>query len=289
MHIKGLRVFVNIIEEGTLAKASDKMSLSTPAASRLLGLLEHELGEKLFIRKNSRLIPTAEAEQLYTEAVRVLASFDNLGDAYKEISRGTLRPLRIACHPRLTQTLVIPAISKLLSASPQFRISLDMSNRSDLSTAIAKNLYDIGVGSYPATIADVMQKELCVTNLHVLLPKDHALSDRASLSMEELEPYTYIGLQNEALIRRILSSGRTPHHVVSTVAAASQLVQDGLGFTIADQLVLDENIAADICAIPLSPQRSIKFGVFTCPDLQPHAAQSAFIDCLEQRVLELDL
>jgi len=67
MNIKGLRVFILTIEEGTLSKASERLNISPPAASRLLNLLEEDLGVPLFSRVKKRLIPTVEAEAFITK------------------------------------------------------------------------------------------------------------------------------------------------------------------------------------------------------------------------------
>ena len=126
MRIKSLRIFVLIMQEGTLAKASDRLNLSQPAASRLLGLLEEDLGGVLFFRHKSRLVPTPESEKFYPEAIRALKMFDSIPERYREIQLGKTRPLRIVTHSRLIHSLVIPTIATVTKHNPEVRIHLDM-------------------------------------------------------------------------------------------------------------------------------------------------------------------
>lgn len=90
MNLKSLRVFVNVMDEGTLARACRKMNLSQPAASRLVQILEAEFDIQLFNRDRKRLIPTHQAEAFYPQAVRILASIDDLPDMFEQVASHTL-------------------------------------------------------------------------------------------------------------------------------------------------------------------------------------------------------
>lgn len=49
MNIKSLRAFQLVVERGSLRAAATAMILSTPAVSRLISQLEHNIGLKHFI------------------------------------------------------------------------------------------------------------------------------------------------------------------------------------------------------------------------------------------------
>ncbi len=287
MNIKGLRVFVNIIDLGTLAKASEQLNLSTPAASRLLGLLEADLGGQLFLRKSSRLIPTAEAEIFYGEALRILAAVDGAPAAYREISRGSERRLRVACGPRLNNSLVLPALSRLVTVRPRVSLHLETSTRGNLTSLVANHLVDVGIGPLPATSDQVITEYVCHSALLVLLPPGHEFAGRASLRMEDLANMNYIGLRQTSFIRNILDSTsgvahHEPRHIVSTIAAACQLVHDGIGFTIADSLALSELHADRLETVPLEPERVLEFGLYVNRDSERHEAVDDLLTALRQ-------
>ena len=294
MNIKGLRVFVNIIDLGTLAKASEKLNLSTPAASRLLGLLEADLGGQLFLRKSSRLVPTQEAEIFYGEALRILAAIDGGPAAYREIARGSERRLRVACGPRLNTSLVLPALSRLVNVRPAVSVHLETSTRGNLTSLVANNLVDVGVGPLPATSDPVLTEYICHSSLLAILPPGHEFAGRTSLRMEDLTDMNYIGLRQTSFIRNIFDSTsgvahHEPRHIVSTIAAACHLVHDGIGFTIADSLALSELHADKLETVPLQPVRTLEFGLYVNRDSERHDAVDDLLTSLRQVAAESPL
>ena len=88
------------------------MHLSQPAVSRLVQLLEAELGATLFYRDRTRLAPTPEAEHFYPEARRVIASVDDFPALFEQIRNERLVPLRVLCQLRVAEGLVVPALAE---------------------------------------------------------------------------------------------------------------------------------------------------------------------------------
>ncbi|MEQ8194417.1 MAG: LysR family transcriptional regulator, partial [Rhodospirillales bacterium] len=223
MNLKGLRVFVYVIEEGTLAKAAERLNLSQPAASRLLGLLESEIGTPLFIRLKKRLVPTAEGDSFYSEAIRILSSVDGIPSFIRRIQQNKPHPLRIVCLPRLSGGLVVPAIARLLQKRPDVRTNLEVCARRNLEHRFTRDSYDVGVGSLPLPMQNVKADYLCSAKFFVMLPKNHKYAHKTALTAKDLAQMHYIALNRHTLLRQILDEsleragiGLDPHHEVST-------------------------------------------------------------------------
>lgn len=293
MNIKALRIFVSVMEDGTLSRASERVHSSAPAASRLLKLLEEDLGAPLFIRDSGGLTPTREADLFYPEAVRALAAIDYLQVSFNDIRKESVRPLRVACHPRLVQNLVTSAIAKLAKIAPDTRVSLEVRSRKDLPHRVAKNLHDVSVGSMPVSSELVQSEELCRSKLYVLVPKGSKLSVERRLTIEKLSAVPYIALEQSALLRqmvdRLVEAGGNqlaPTYEVSTANAACCLVQDGLGFCVVDPLGMDRSFSLSITAVPLEPTTEFTYGVFQNPNFDQHPATQDFIRCLRETSYE---
>lgn len=56
-----LRVLDALLHEGSTVRAAEKLGLSQPAVSAALSRLRHALGDPLFVRQGSRLVPTDNA------------------------------------------------------------------------------------------------------------------------------------------------------------------------------------------------------------------------------------
>src|SRR3712207_901789 len=62
-----------LLMEGSVSRAAERMGMSTPAMSRLLGQIRDVYGDPIFVRSSRRLIPTPFAENL-RQRLRALAA-----------------------------------------------------------------------------------------------------------------------------------------------------------------------------------------------------------------------
>ena len=269
MNLRSLKIFTLVMEEGTLARASDRMNLSQSAASRLLHLLEDEFSIQLFRRDKKRLVPTAEAERFYPEALRILSQIEALPDFVQQIRSNTQEPLRIIAQTRIVNGLIIPAIALMRDAFAQQPIKLEIHPRRDLGRRMMNDRYDIGVTALPLPVDRPKPIRLGKVPLKVALAKDHPLANCDLLRPEDLAAVPYIALDNTTVIRRIadqemaaIGAQLDVAHEVSLGSAAYRFVQRGLGFTFADPVALDPELESDVRLIDWEPRMEIEFGYF---------------------------
>lgn len=287
MNLKSLRVLVHIIQEGTLARAALRLNFSEPAASRLLRLLEEELGVSLFDRRRRRMVPTAIAKQLYPEAVRILAAIDGVPGFIQHLRQDRAVPLRIVCHPRLAYGLVLPAVRRMARRRPEIRVHLEIHARHDLGRFLAQDLFDVGISSLPVAFQSREPSALLESDLQVLVPAGHPLAGLPAVDVGALKPFAYIALTEQTQMRRLadncmLRAGERldVHHEVSTSDAAHHLVAAGLGFTITDRFSRGSVSEPDFRFIPLLPRTTIRIGIFQRQDAHRHEAAQDFVDCI---------
>ncbi|MEP0451709.1 MAG: LysR family transcriptional regulator, partial [Roseibium sp.] len=238
MNLKSLRAFLHIIDEGTLVAASRNMNLSQPAVSRLIQLLEEEIGTKLFYRDQKSLAPTPEADLFYPEAQRVVSAIDDFPGFFQQLRDNTLVPLRILCQLRAANGLVIPAMVRFAKLYPDVRVALDVQPRHELSRSIQQAKFDVGVYVVPLQAKGIEVIEMREMPLQVLLPKGHRLAVRPYLTPKDMVEEKYVAVRRglmarEAMDRVLARAGETLEvfHEVSGTAAAHRLVAGGIGFT----------------------------------------------------------
>ena len=287
MNLKSLRIFALIMEHGTLARASEMLHLSPPAVSRLLRLLEEELGEPLFDRVKKRLISTPAGERLYPEALRLLAGLDGMAD-FLDQTRGVQQAnLRVVCHTRAVRGLMLPAITLLSRRCHEARVRFEVQPRNTFGGLIAQDQFHLGVGSLPTPLESVKTEPLCESALCVLLPVSHRLANRRELLLHDLRSEPYIALTETTLVRQLVdgeliksNTMLQPVHEVSMSAAAHQLVADGLGYTITDRIALGPEPPPDLKLVPLKPKIMLKFGIFRSSTDRRHPLADVMIECL---------
>src|SRR4030042_1518339 len=88
--IHQLKVFASVFKNRSFSRASEELHLTQPTISDHVKTLEEELECKLFDRLGRTIIPTKEAEVLYSHAVEIIEKInvtkDMLGRLKKEIT-----------------------------------------------------------------------------------------------------------------------------------------------------------------------------------------------------------
>lgn len=287
MNIKALRLFVSIMENATLSRAASKSNISQPAASRLIRILEEQVGETLFIRSRKRLLPTPEAEILLLEAARILSSIDNIPNAIAQNRMDTVIPLRILSLPRIVNSLVIPALAALDTHDKRQKYKIEVCPRRQFGRRLLHGNYDVGVSTFPIPVDVPSTRFLAETELKVMLMRGHSLANRECVTPEDLSEERYIALDHHTVVRlavdRALSLNEASFdvaHEVSNSDVAQLMVRDGLGFTFVDPVAIAPEFRDQISLVRCSLAPTIKLAYFL-PDLQVvHPERDVFLDHL---------
>lgn len=287
MNIRSLRIFVYVMEEGTLARAADRMNLSQSAASRQLVLLEQEFDVTLFSRTQKRLIPTLEAEKFYPEALSLLAQIDELPSVFGQMRKDLRPPLRIVSQTRIANGLVLPSIAEFARTRPDQPVKLEIMLRRDLGRRILHQKFDVCVSALPLPVEKLQPIPLGPATLCVALSRKHPLATRPVLGLQDLRNVPYIALDETTVLRRLIqrevSGLPKPAYEVSVGNAAYRLVQDGLGFAFADPVSLDPELAEGIALLPWEKELTIEFGYFIAENKETEHSCRAFGRVLESQ------
>lgn len=264
MNLRSLRVFTGLVEDGTLTGAARAMNLSQSAASRLLSILEAELGTPLFTREKRGMVPLPAAEALYPEALRILGQVAALPGVASDPGRAP--PLRIICQTRLIPGLAIPAVARLFATSPGLPIRLETASRRDLSRRLASGRHDIAIATLPLETPGADVTVLGTAPLQVVLPVDHPLVGAGRIATADLLGMPYIALDQTTIIRRAVDAqlGGTTLPVtveVSSGAAAYRLVASGIGFTFADEIAIQPELRGRLALVPWEASVEVRIGM----------------------------
>ena len=76
-----LRLFMTVVEEGSLRRAAERAHISQSAVTRQMQMLEHDLGGRILERTSSGVRPTAGGHTLARKAKLLLANYEStIGD-----------------------------------------------------------------------------------------------------------------------------------------------------------------------------------------------------------------
>jgi DNA-binding transcriptional LysR family regulator len=127
--IEAIRVFVQVVESGSLTAAGRVVGLSPTLVSRRIARLEEELGARLLQRTTRSQTLTEEGRLFYRRALRILADLDEAADVVRPTpgeARGTVR----AVLPTIVRALdVMPSLNGFLEQHPGVSIQMAFSDQ----------------------------------------------------------------------------------------------------------------------------------------------------------------
>jgi DNA-binding transcriptional LysR family regulator len=133
MNLRRLQAFRAVFESGSVTAAAQRLHMTQPAVSRLIGDLEKELGLALFARQRQRLVPTEEGRSFFREAERALAAVDQVVDIARDIRTLQGAHLRVVTLISAAFGILPGAMKALIATHPRIRVSLEIKDIRDIA------------------------------------------------------------------------------------------------------------------------------------------------------------
>ncbi len=158
------RVFVTVVEHGSLTQAADRLEMSTAMVSRYLVAMESWLGARL-LHRTTRRISLSEAGQAALVSCRQLLDLaEDVQHQASEVSRVPSGRLRITSSPSFAEAQLAPALSDFQRRHPQVGFALLVADRSidlageriDLAVRITNSLEPTMIARPLATCRSVL-------------------------------------------------------------------------------------------------------------------------------------
>lgn len=144
--LNSLEVFATAVRLGNLSLAAKSLNISQPAVSHHISILEKRLQQQLFVRKNNRITPTANARKL---ADAIVLGLDHIDQVWRDVSMGPRADeITIACSFGFADQWLMQRYSDLRSYMGSTQVHVLTTDRlrevdqSGVDVAIVWNLED---------------------------------------------------------------------------------------------------------------------------------------------------
>lgn len=125
----GMRIFVSIVEAGSITAAAERLNLAKSAVSRGLAELEAHLGAALIQRTTRRLNLTDSGRAYYERCLGILSDVAEAESAVSQ-SHGALKGhLKVALPLSFGLLHLAPLIQGFMTEHPDIRFELDFNDR----------------------------------------------------------------------------------------------------------------------------------------------------------------
>lgn len=234
-----LRLFVSVIEHGTIAAAATRHHIAAAAVSKRISELEGQLNTQLLTRSNKGIAPTPAGAALIGMARPVLADLDNIVDQMRDFSRGTRGAVRVLANISVMTQFMPQALQSFMAAYPLVQVSLEEKISTAIIRGIQDNTADIGIFTQVPHGDDIEAYPFRNDELVVIVPSSHPLAGRGTVKFADTVDFDYVGLHagsslNFQLLRAASDIGRSLNLRIQVTGYDAQclMVAAGLGIGI---------------------------------------------------------
>ncbi len=191
MKTKQIEAFKVVMESGSMTAAADKLFVTQPAVTKLIAQLEHDIKMPLFERSKGRIEPTEDAKIFYQHVLRTFEALENLDQIAKDIKGLNRGRLIIAALPLLSTNWLPNQCTQFIEGKETVNLSLHSHSSTKIQDWIISGQADLGIGM----IADsdrVNAELLAEVEAVCILPQGHPLSEKDTISPEDLNGETFI-------------------------------------------------------------------------------------------------
>jgi len=181
--IEKLRLFLVIIEEGSLRRAAERLHISQSAITRQIQLLEHGLGGRVLERTSTGVRPTTGGHALAESARIVLANYDSALAEVRRLVRGESDRLRIGYVASAVQQYLGPALDVLRHAYPKLKVKMLDQTPGEMIIALRQGEIDLALTGQGGDLLarDFYTLKLASVPSLVTLPLDHRLASNEQI------------------------------------------------------------------------------------------------------------
>lgn len=188
-----LRVFHAIVEERSLTRAGERLTLSQPAISYSLGRLRTLFNDPLFIRTRSGMQPTPTALELSEIVGRALCT---VREAMRHAERFdpviSTRTFRLSLSDAGELAYLPPICEALGQRAPNVKLQVGATPIGEIEEAMRANRLDFAIGHLPTLTATTHHRTLFEESYVCMTRRRHGLARGATLSPEQFNEADHI-------------------------------------------------------------------------------------------------
>lgn len=192
--IEKLRLFLVILEEGSLRRAAERLHISQSAITRQIQLLEHDLGGQILDRTPTGVRPTAGGHTLAEKARLLLDDYDSVMAEVRHTVRGESDRLRIGYTASAVQEYLGPALAMLRRTHPKLKIKMLDQTPGEMIIALRRGEVDLALTGHGVALLarDFYTHKLASVPSLVVLPVDHPLAHQKEISISQLKNESFV-------------------------------------------------------------------------------------------------
>jgi len=234
-----LRLFLNIVDTGSLTKGAERSAISLQAASERIKKLEQQYQVSLFSRHSGGVKMTFAGQVFAEHAQALLQQGQQLSQAMAGFSEGLHSNISLWCNSSAQSEYLPLLLPQYLVNNPNIQIDLKEAESKDIIAALASGTAKLGLISSFFPAPQLQTLEFSDDPLVLICPEQHDLAANQALTLADCLSYPFVGLmQYHSLQQSIETQARLLNCEIQyrlrlpNFAAIAQVVANGVGIAI---------------------------------------------------------
>ena len=206
MRLRHIEVFHAVYSSGSVTRAAEVLNVSQPSVSKVLAHAEQQLGYPLFDRVRGKLVPTPEADRLFSYVTTVYDSVDRLRHVAENLRTAASGKIRIAATPAFGIDVLPDAMSTFRADHDDVVFAVETQHHDGICAALLESRLDIGLVFDPVSAPGIAEEKLATGNFVALTPPDMDFGRKQSVSIADLARYPFVKLDGKGPLGRLLST-----------------------------------------------------------------------------------
>lgn len=168
-----LKAFDALIDERSVTRAAERLSLTQPAVSGILNRLRDSFGDPLFVRVQRGIAPTPRALELAAPIKQVLAEIQQILTPQVFDPASADFTLSVAATDYALRAVVVPFVTALRPLAPGIRVAVLQLEESSVAERMERGQLDLALLTPQSTAPELHSRNLFEEHYACILREDH--------------------------------------------------------------------------------------------------------------------
>lgn len=201
-----LRLFLDIVDHGSITRAAALAHLSLPAASARVRALESDAGSPLLLRHRRGATPTATGRLLAGHAREVLARHERLR---ADLAEGAGATVLVQAISSATRTALPRLLTGFLLAHPDIDVAVVHRTSRSIVAAVAEGRVEVGLAADSVDLGRLRAVPVFADRLVAVVPHGHPLAGRPGLAFADCLAHPMVGpVQGDSMAEMLAEHAR---------------------------------------------------------------------------------
>jgi len=262
-----LHIFFTVAERGSFSGAAQALHMTQPAVTMQIQALEEYYGTKLFNRSTKRIELTEAGKELLTYAKKSIDLVKETDLAMSKFTHRLQGRLLLGASLTVGEYILPRILGPFNEQYPNISIQMKVMNTTQILDEMLKHQLTFGLIEAQVFHPDVHTEPVLSDELQLIVPNDHPLAGRDTVTMEEVLQYPFILREQGSGTRQVmeeelLRKGIQPSEMkivmeLGSTGAVKSAVEAGLGITFLSRTAVRHELKLGV--LRLVPVEGIRF------------------------------